>query len=32
VRYTDTAYYISGTPDLLGVAAECAFAGEGVVS
>jgi integrase len=32
VRYTDTAYYISATPDLLGVAAECAFDGEGGVS
>ena len=32
VRYSDTAYYISGTPDLLGLAAVRAFGGEGGVS
>jgi hypothetical protein len=26
-RYTDTAYYVTGTADLLGVAADRAFAG-----
>jgi len=30
-RYSDTAYYITGTADLLGLAAERAFVGGGVV-
>ena len=29
-RYTDTAYYVTGTADLLGMAAERAFVGGGV--
>ena len=29
-RYTDTAYYVTGTADLLGIAADRAFIGEGV--
>ena len=29
-RYTDTAYYVTGTAELLGMAAERAFAAEGV--
>jgi integrase len=29
-RYTDTAYYVTGTADLLGMAAERAFFGGGV--
>jgi len=29
-RYTDTAYYVTGTADLLGLAADRAFAGGGV--
>jgi hypothetical protein len=28
-RYSDTAYYITGTPDLLGLAASRAFGPEG---
>ena len=28
-RYTDTAYYVTGTADLLGMAADRAFAGGG---
>jgi integrase len=32
VRYTDTAYYVTGTAELLGVAAERAFETEGGVS
>jgi integrase len=32
VRYNDTAYYITGTAELLGLAAARAFAGEGGVS
>ena len=31
VRYSDTAYYVSGTADLLGLAAERAFGGDGGV-
>jgi hypothetical protein len=30
VRYSDTAYYVTGTPELLGVVAERAFPGGGV--
>jgi len=29
-RYTDTAYYVTGTADLLGIAAERAFIDGGV--
>jgi integrase len=31
-RYNDTAYYITGTAELLGLAAARAFVGEGGVS